>query len=625
MSQIFGVDFDIKKRTGCIEFRFKGINDELRKIGVYNNKHIPDQYMMSSIETRLQVLAGIIDTDGYSDRKKGCIEIGMSREDLVGQIRFLALSCGLSCSNVKHRRSNYDTDTYRISISGNLSIIPILTEKKSFRGYTPKTRGRRNKVDVEFYDVGDYVGIQVDADDDDQRKLILEDFTLSMNSGKWLKPNNILDNWRVTKTCLRLGSRIIGKCLMGSTSNALDKGGENFKKLYYDSDPKKRNSNGQTKSGMYNLFIPMEWNMEGFIDRYGNPVFDTPEEPIEGVDGSKIRMGAIEYWKNEVDSLKGDADALNEYYRQFPRTESHAFRDESKSSLFNLTKIYQQIDYNDSLIRDNVLTRGSFHWKDGKKDSEVIWTPDDRGRFLVSWIPAKQYQNNIITRSGVKFPGNEHMGAFGCDPYDISGTVGGIGSNGALHGLTKYHMENAPVNQFFLEYVARPQTAEIFFEDILMALVFYGMPVLAENNKPRLLYHLKNRGYRKFSINRPDRAKNKLSGTEKELGGIPNTSEAVKQAHASAIETYIEKYVGIDLEGTYRDNDLMGDMYFTRTLQEWARFDINNRTKFDAAISSGLAIMATQQGLYKEVKNESKISINFARYNNSGKYSQLIR
>jgi len=444
-------------------------------------------------------------------------------------------------------------------------------------------------------------------------------------SGKLLKPNNILNSWRVTKTCLRLGSKIIGKCLMGSTSNALDKGGENFKKLYYDSDPKKRNSNGQTKSGLYNLFIPMEWNMEGFIDRYGNPVFDTPAEPIEGVDGGKIRMGAIEYWKNEVESLKGDADALNEYYRQFPRTESHAFRDESKSSLFNLTKIYQQIDYNDSLIRDNVLTRGSFHWKDGKKDTEVVWTPDDRGRFLVSWIPSKQYMNNVVIRNGVKFPGNEHMGAFGCDPYDISGTVGGIGSNGALHGLTKYHMEDAPVNHFFLEYIARPQTAEIFFEEILMACVFYGMPILAENNKPRLLYHLKNRGYRKFSINRPDRHKSKLSGTEKELGGIPNTSEAVKQAHASAIETYIEKHVGIDLEGTYRDNDLMGDMYFTRTLQEWARFDINNRTKFDAAISSGLAIMATQQGLYKEVKNESKISINFARYNNSGKYSQLIR
>ncbi len=52
---------------------------------------------------------------------------------------------------------------------------------------------------------------------------------------------------------------------------------------------------------------------------------------------------------------------------------------------------------------------------------------------------------------------------FGCDPYDISGTVDGIGSNGALHGLTKYSMEEAPANSFFLEYVARPQTAEIFF------------------------------------------------------------------------------------------------------------------------------------------------------------------
>ena len=63
-----------------------------------------------------------------------------------------------------------------------------------------------------------------------------------------------------------------------------------------------------------------------------------------------IDFGAIDYWENEVQSLKGDPDALNEFYRQFPRTESHAFRDESKASLFNLTKIYQQIDYNDALI-----------------------------------------------------------------------------------------------------------------------------------------------------------------------------------------------------------------------------------------------------------------------------------
>jgi len=444
-------------------------------------------------------------------------------------------------------------------------------------------------------------------------------------SGKWLKPNNILNNWRVTKTCLRLGSKIIGKCMMGSTSNALNKGGEEFKKLYNDSHPTKRNANGQTKSGLYNLFIPMEWNMEGFIDRYGMPVLRKPSKPVLGVDGEMIDNGAIDYWEAEVDSLKNDPDALNEFYRQFPRTESHAFRDESKQSLFNLTKIYQQIDFNDSLIREHHLTRGSFHWKDGIKDSTVIWSPDKRGRFLVSWTPKKGLQNGVIEKRGIKYPANEHIGAFGCDSYDISGTVGGGGSNGALHGLTKFNMDDAPSNEFFLEYVARPQTAEIFFEEVLMACVFYGMPILVENNKPRLLYHFKNRGYRGFSINRPDKHYNKLSKTEKELGGIPNSSEDVKQSHASAVESYIEKYVGIDLSGAYRDMDDMGSMMFTRTLEDWAKFDISNRTRYDATISSGLAIMATQKNSYVPEKKESKISINFARYSNKGTTSELIR
>lgn len=157
-----------------------------------------------------------------------------------------------------------------------------------------------------------------------------------------------------------------------------------------------------------------------------------------------------------------------------------------------------------------------------------------------------------------------------------------------------------------------------------MACVFYGMPILAENNKPRLLYHFKNRGYRKFSMNRPDKTLDKLSKTERELGGIPNNSEDVKQAHASAIEGYIEKFVGYDNEGIYRDSDIVGEMYFNRTLEDWARFDINNRTKHDASISSGLAIMATQKHLYQPEVKQSKISIKFARYNNTGQTSKII-
>jgi hypothetical protein len=451
--------------------------------------------------------------------------------------------------------------------------------------------------------------------DGEKLRLLIHD-----ESGKWLKPDNILNNWRVTKTCLRLGSRIIGKCMMGSTSNALEKGGENFKRLYYDSDIKKRNRNGQTSSGLYSLFIPMEWSYEGFIDTYGLPVFDTPAKPVKGIDGNWIEYGVLEHWQNEVDGLKNDPDGLNEYYRQFPKTEQHAFRDETKQSLFNLTKIYEQIDYNEDLRNTNIITRGSFQWENGIQDSRVIFYPNKDGRFLVSWIPPKHLQNRVIVKDGMKYPGNEHCGAFGCDSYDISGTVDSRASNGSLSGLTKFSMEDVPPNRFFLEYIARPQTSEIFFEEVLMALVFYGMPILAENNKPRLLYYLKKRGYRGFSINRPDKLYNKLSPFEREVGGIPNSSQDIIQAHAAAIETYIENYVGLKETG-------YGDMYFQRTLEDWARFNINNRTKHDATISSGLAIMACNRHLYYPAVQTQKqaISLGFKKFDNTGYTSQIIR
>jgi hypothetical protein len=450
--------------------------------------------------------------------------------------------------------------------------------------------------------------------DGEKLKLLVHD-----ESGKWERPDNILNNWRVTKTTLRLGRRIVGKCMMGSTSNALDKGGENFKKLYEASDVNKRNRNGQTSSGLYSMFVPMEWNYEGYIDSYGLPVFDTPKKPIKGVDGEDIDIGVISHWENEVDGLKDDQDGLNEYYRQFPRTEKHAFRDEAKESLFNLTKIYEQIDYNEDLRNTNVVTQGNFQWEGGIKDTRVMFVPNKNGRFLVSWVPPVGLQNRYNIKNNIKYPGNEHCGAFGCDSYDISGTVDGKGSKGSLHGLTKFSMEDVPPNLFFLEYISRPQTADIFFEDVLMALIFYGMPILAENNKPRLLYYMKRRGYRGYSMNRPDKVMHKLSVTEREIGGIPNSSEDIKQAHAAAIEDYIENHVGLGQDG-------YGNTYFQRTLEDWAKFNINNRTKHDASISSGLAIMACNKHRYTPVAKRviSQVSLGFRKYNNTGENSKII-
>ena len=488
----------------------------------------------------------------------------------------------------------------------------------------PSTRFTRKKItanekieDLEGLDTTiDWKNTGDNSYDGEKLALLVHD-----EAGKWERPENILNNWRVTKTCLRLGSRIIGKCMMGSTSNALDKGGENFKKLYNASNVTKRNRNGQTKSGLYSLFIPMEWNYEGFIDEFGLPVFTTPTVDKFDPSGELIDVGVIDNWQNEVDGLKDDQDGLNEFYRQFPRTTEHAFRDETKGSIFNLAKLYEQIDYNEEMSRTLGITQGNFQWVNGVKDSQVIFYPDPKGRFKVSWVPPQQIQNNVVLKNGIKHPGNEHIGSFGCDSYDISGTVDGVGSKGALHGLTKFSMEDAPANSFFLEYLSRPPTAEMFFEDVLMALVFYGMPILAENNKPRLLYYLRRRGYRGFSMNRPDKIWNKLSVAEKEVGGIPNSSEDIKQAHAAAIEMYIQSHVGVKQDGT------LGDCYFNELLNDWCKFDINKRTKHDASISSGLAIMANNRHLYApNAKVEKpKLNINVSKYSNTGANSQIIK
>ena len=114
---------------------------------------------------------------------------------------------------------------------------------------------------------------------------------------------------------------------------------------------------------------------------------------------------------------------------------------------------------------------------------------------------------------------------------------------------------------------------------------------------------------------------NKLSVAEKEIGGIPNSSEDIRQAHAAAIESYIDKHVGLKEDNTY------GDLYFNKTLNDWALFDINKRTKYDAAISSGLAIMACNKNRYKPAvaRTTKKLEFGFKKYNNQGTLSKILK
>ncbi len=67
-------------------------------------------------------------------------------------------------------------------------------------------------------------------------------------------------------------------------------------------------------------------------------------------------------------------------------------------------------------------------------------------------------------------------------------------------------------------------------------------------------------------------------------------------------------------------------MYHQKTLEDWARFNINNRTKHDASISSGLAIMACNKNKYKPIASRKHKSVNLGikKYDNTGYTSKII-
>ena len=430
-------------------------------------------------------------------------------------------------------------------------------------------------------------------------------------AGKWERPTDIREAWRIEKTCLIVGRRIIGKALVGSTVNPMDKGGNQYKELWRDSDPEDRNANGRTKTGLYRLFIPAYEALEGFFDKHGNPIIEDPQHPVQTIDGDYVDIGAKTYLKNERDALKHDARELNEFIRQFPFTVDEAMRDSIEGSTFNIGKIYEQVEHNQELY-PNPVVRGNFQWKDGVTDKEVMFSPNPQGRWRVSWMPPNELRNKYVIKYNKKHPGNDHIGVGGVDSYDLDSTTDNRGSKGACHLYNKFSMA-APPNMFVAEYASRPPLARIFYEDVLMASVFYGYPLLIENNKYGIVRYFESRGYEEYVMKRPEHLKTPGSINTK-TRGIPSNSQDVIQAHAHAIEAYIEEHVGVNDE-----TGEMGKMYFDRTLEDWIGYKIDNRTKFDLTISSGLALLAAQR-----VKKEKKQS-NFDDKKFFRRYTKEIR
>jgi len=425
-------------------------------------------------------------------------------------------------------------------------------------------------------------------------------------AGKYEKGIDVREIWRIHRTCLIVGRRVIGKAMIGSTVNPLDRGGREFRSLYYDSDPTQRNENGRTKSGLYKIFIPAYEALEGFFDQYGLPIIDDPEKPVITEDGTFTSIGARTFLKNERKGQQHNSYELNEVIRQFPFTEDEAFRDSTKSSLFNITKIYEQIQYNDELFPNPVVI-GNFHWENGVQDSKVHFKPDANGRWRITWMPPVELRNKMQVERNQKVAPNDFLGCGGVDSYDLDATTDGRASKGACHLMTKFNMQH-PSNMFVAEYASRPPLAKIFYEDVLMAAVFYGFPLLVENNKYGIVRYFESRGYDGYLMGRPAHLSSTSAHVNVKTKGIPSNSQDVIQAHAQAIESYIHHHVGINDE-----TGKFSNMYFNRTLEDWINFKIDDRTKFDLTISSGLALLAAQKVAADKPKTDFNSKVFFRK------------
>jgi replicative DNA helicase len=177
---IFGIT-NLQKE-GEVKDLSNSLQGKLRALGVLENKSIPRDYLVNSTENRLELLAGLIDSDGYYDDAHHVFEIVQKNKKLAEQIKFLADTLGFRVSLKKKKATiksiGYETDVYRVRIVGHLDIIPTRIARKKARPLVSKREHLHTGITVEFDKVDEYYGFVLDGN----HLFLLEDMTVTHNT-----------------------------------------------------------------------------------------------------------------------------------------------------------------------------------------------------------------------------------------------------------------------------------------------------------------------------------------------------------------------------------------------------------------------------------------------------------
>ena len=595
-------NFSFLRKRGSKSNTFTRI---LKEENLYKNKHIPHKYMTSSIQQRLELLAGIVDTDGYVPIKKsgklaGSVVIAMSRKDLVKQIRQLALSCGLCVGNIRHKKSNFDTDVWTINIGGEINRIPTKVSRKRLDNYTPSYKSRINRITINPEpEIGRYVGIQVEAYEDDHRRLILEDFTLTMNSGKFPKDTPVSKYLQVVTKCVKKGARVTGKLTLPTTVNPPDAGGSEYRSIWNDSNQEEADYLGQTKSGLYRIMIPAYYGFAGYIGEFGESIIDTPTPEQTAYLKSTgecpdPNIGAKQYLENERKKLENDESALMEEIRMNPFNAEEVFDTANDRCIFpNIEQLVKRRKELEELMAEQGLNSekdelGRRGWFLKGEDGRVRFVDDPKGLWYIDELLPEGESNKFrYNRFGKQEPTNEVYGAGGGDPIASGDVPVEEGSDSCLIIRKRYtSLDDEGSGKPVAMFLGRMDSPNKLHEQWFNGLIYYGVKMLAERAPTTWLDWAEDKKLEEYvyTTSRSNRSV---------VRGIPPQGEARKQEHA---ETQVLQAIS--------DTDKVP---FITLIKHRLQFNIRDRTKYDTCMADGYAGMALKIPFKKEEKKKRKV------------------
>jgi len=575
----------------------------LRGLNLFGNKHIPQNYLIDSRKNRLQLLAGLIDTDGYLIKNNGKAvgyEVIQKRIELARQIQRLALSLGFYASFVTKvatmKRKDgtvYRCEVGRVSIFGDIWNIPCKVSRKQAPFVEKHHKNRRSPERFGFTlrprGVEDYYGFTLK----ENPRFLLHDFVVTHNTTEV----NVHDRWRIVKETQSDSQTIYGKSLHVTTVEEMEKmGGKHALTLWNESDPEKVNTIGRTQSGLRRFFKPADYGYRAAVDRFG---YTDKEEAL------KMIMSRRE-------GLNG-ASLVSEK-RKYPLNVDEAFLVEGDGCPFDVLKLKEQDKYNKQMgYYDEegvgLVRRGNFAWKDGVRDTSTVWRPKEDGGWLIYSLPDPTEANQIIRSSQRRPKSGDYVA--GCDPYDHMEIASSDGSNAACYIFLKNNPLRKESNIFVAEYIGRPESPDIFYEDVLMAMVHYSAKVLVETQKPGLINYMSNRGYYGYCMHRPEYTHTDYSKQRRLEAGISTSGPAVRRILMEGAEQYIFDYIG-------NNGEKWGICPFEELIKDWLDFDANNWTPHDPTVASMLALSAAKARVSRAPELKKTVPKLVRRYDNRG-------